>query len=98
VRVLPVNRVDLLQARPSFGDSIQHLSGEAGPPQGRGVLSGAKVGNAVAVGAGVEVAAGFGVVICACAPAKKATKPTRTHTLKKTIPDRICVLAAGCRS
>jgi len=62
------------------------------------VLRGAKVGNAVAVGGGVAVAAGAGVVTCACAPAKKATKPSRTHTLMKAIPDRIRVLAAGCRS
>ena len=65
----------------------------------RGVLPGARVGNGVAVGAGVgvAVAAGFGVATCACAPAKKATKPTRTHTLRKAIPDRIRVLVAGCR-
>jgi hypothetical protein len=68
----------------------------ADPPHGRGVLRGAKVGNGVAVGAGVAVAAGIGVATCACAPAKKATKPTRTHTLRKAIPDRIRVLAAGC--
>ena len=67
-------------------------------PHGRGVLAGAKVGNGVAVGAGVAVAAGFGVAICACAPAKKATKPTRTHTLRKAISGRIRVLVAGCRS
>ena len=65
-------------------------------PHGRGVLRGAKVGNGVAVGAGVAVAAGIGVATCACAPAKKATKPTRTHTLRNAIPDRIRVLAAGC--
>jgi hypothetical protein len=68
------------------------------PPHGRGVLRGAKVGNGVAVGAGVAVAAGIGVATCACAPAKKATKPTKTHTLRKAIPDRIRVLAAGCGS
>jgi hypothetical protein len=68
----------------------------ADPPHGRGVLRGAKVGNGVAVGEGVAVAAGIGVATCACAPAKKATKPTRTHTLRKAIPDRIRVLAAGC--
>ena len=61
------------------------------------MLSGAKVGNGVEVGAGVAVAAGFGVAICACAPVKKATKPTRTHTLRKAMPDRIRVLVAGCR-
>lgn len=72
--------------------------GEADPPHGRGVRCGAKVGNGVAVGAGVAVAAGFGVATCACAPAKKATKPTRTHTPTKAIPDRIRVLVAGCRS
>ena len=68
-------------------------------PHGRGVLSGAKVGNGVAVGAGVGVAdaAGFGVATCACAPPKKATKPTRTHTLRKAISGRIRVLAARCR-
>jgi hypothetical protein len=65
--------------------------GEADPPHGRGVLRGAKVGNAVAVGAGVTVAPGVCVATCACAPAKKATKPTRTHTLRKMIPDRIRV-------
>jgi hypothetical protein len=64
------------------------------PPHGRGVLPGAKVGNGVAVGEGVAVAAGIGVATCACAPAKKATKPTTTHTLTKAIPERICVLAA----
>jgi len=59
---------------------------------GRGVLSGAKVGNGVAVGAGVADAPGAGVATCARAPAKKATKPTRTHALRKTIPDRIRLL------
>ena len=63
-----------------------------------GTRPGAKVGNGVAVGAGVAVAAGIGVATCACAPAKKVTKPTRTHTLTKAIPDRIRVLAARCRS
>jgi hypothetical protein len=95
---LPRIAVDLLQAGPFFGDSIQHFSGGADSPHGRGVLSGAKVGNGVAVGAGVAVATGTGVATCACAPAKKASKPTRTHTLRKAIPDRIRVLAAGCRS
>jgi hypothetical protein len=71
---------------------------QADSPHGRGVLSGAKVGNGVAVGAGVAVATGTGVATCACAPAKKVTKPTRTHTLRKAIPDRIRVLAAKCRS
>ena len=55
-------------------------------PYGRGVVSGAKVGNGLAVGAGVAVAAGIGVATCACAPAKRATKPTRTHTLRKATP------------
>ena len=69
------------------------------PPHGRGVLAGAKVGNGVAVGAGVGVAdaadaPGFGVATCACARTKKATKPTRTHTLRKAIPDRIRMLAS----
>jgi hypothetical protein len=67
----------------------------AEPPHGRGVLRGAKGGNGVAVGAGVAVAAGIGVATCAFAPAKKATKPTRMHTLRKTSPNRIRVLAAG---
>ena len=60
---------------------------------GRGVLPGTKVGKGVAVGAGVGVADanGFGVATCACAPAKKATKPTRTHTLRKAIPDFACL-------
>jgi hypothetical protein len=52
---------------------------------------GTKVGNGV--GEGVAVAPG--VATCACALAKKATKPTRTHTLTKAIPDSIRVLAAG---
>jgi len=67
---------------------------------GRGVLAGAKVGNGVAVRAGVGVAdaAGFGVATCAWARAKKMTKPTRTHTLKKAIPDRIRMLESVCRS
>jgi len=64
----------------------------ADPPHGRGGLPGAKVGNGVAVGAGVAVAT------WACASAEKATKPTRTHTLRRAIPDRIGVLAAGCGS
>lgn len=64
-------------------------------PHGRGVLAGAKVGNAVAVGAGVALAAGIGVVTCACAPAKKVTKPTRRQRLRKTT-DRIRVFAAEC--
>ena len=72
--------------------------GEADPPHGRGGARGAKVGNGVAVGAGVAVAAGIGVATCACAPAKKATKPSRTHRLTKAIPDRIRVIADGCRS
>jgi hypothetical protein len=58
-------------------------------PYGRGVAPGAKVGNWVAVGAGVAIPVGLCVATCACAPAKKATKPTRTHTLSKAIPDRI---------
>ena len=66
-------------------------------PHGRGVLAGAKVGNGVAVRAGVGVAVGFGVATCARAPAKKATKSTRMHTLRKAIPDHIRVLMAGCR-
>jgi hypothetical protein len=61
-----------------------------------GVRPGTKGGNGVAVGEGVAVAAGIGVPTCACAPAKKVTKPTTTHTLTKAIPDRIRVLAAGC--
>ena len=64
-------------------------------PHGRGGR-GATVGNGV--GEGVADAPGIGVATCACAPAKKATKPTRTHTLTKAIPDRIRVLGAGCRS
>jgi len=59
-----------------------------------GVRPGAKGGNGVAVGEGVAVPAGIGVATCACAPAKKVTKPTTTHTLTKAIPERICVLAA----
>jgi len=43
----------------------------------------------VAVGDGL--AAGLGVATCACAPAKKATKATRTHTLRKAIPEGIRV-------
>jgi hypothetical protein len=80
------------------GDGKRFVVCAADPPHGRGVLPGAKVGNGVAVGAGVAVAAGIGVATCACAPAKKATKPARTHTLRKAIPDRIRVLAAGCWS
>jgi hypothetical protein len=49
----------------------------------------------VAVGEGVVVAAGFGVPTCAYAPAKKATKPTRTHTLRKAIPDRDAINLAN---
>jgi len=60
-------------------------------PYGCGVVPGAKVGNGVAVLAGVAVAPGLCVATCACAPTKKATKPTRTHTLRKAIPDRIRV-------
>jgi hypothetical protein len=60
-------------------------------PHGRGVVSGATVGDRVAVGAGVAIPVGLCVATCACAPAKKATKPTRTHTLSKAIPDRIRV-------
>jgi hypothetical protein len=67
------------------------------PLHGRGGRSGTKGGNGVAVGAGVALVAGFGVATCACAPAKKATKPTRTHTLRNAILDRIRVLVAGCR-
>src|SRR6266481_4640575 len=68
------------------------------PHGGGGMRPGTKVGNGLAVGGGVAVAAGIGVATCACAPAKKATKPTRTHTLRKAIPHRIRVLAAGCGS
>ena len=49
----------------------------------------------MAVRAAVAVAAGFGVATCACARAKKATKPTRTHTLRKAIPDRIRMFTNG---
>jgi len=66
----------------------------ADPSHGRGGLPGTKGGNGVAVGAGVALE----VAICACASAEKATKPTRTHTLRRAIPDRIGVLAAGCGS
>jgi hypothetical protein len=55
-------------------------------PHGRGVMRGATVGNGVAVGEGVADAPGLGVATCACAPAKKATKPTRTHTQTKRSP------------
>ena len=68
---------------------------ETRSPHGRGVLSGAKVGNGVIVGAGVGVAAGLDVVICARAAAKKASKPTRMHTLRKAIPDDTRGLATG---
>ena len=88
----------LIQLVVHRGDGKRLVVRAADPPHGRGVLRGAKVGNGVAVGEGVAVAAGIGVATCACAPAKKATKPTRTHTLRKAIPDRIRVLAAGCRS
>jgi hypothetical protein len=73
--------------------------GQADPPHGRGVLAGAKVGNGVAVRAGVGVAdaAGFGVATCACAPTKKAAKPTRRNTQRRAIPDGIRIPAAGCR-
>src|ERR1700752_2599620 len=60
-------------------------------PHGRGVMSGAKVGARVAVGAGVAIPLGLCVGACACARAKKATKPTRTLRLRKAIPDRIRV-------
>jgi hypothetical protein len=60
-------------------------------PHGRGVVSGATVADGVAVGLGVVIPAGLCVATCACAPAKKATKPTRTHALSKAIPDRIRV-------
>ena len=63
----------------------------ADPLHGRGGRPGAKVGNGVAVGGGVAVAAGP----CACAAAKKATKPTRTHTLRKAIPDRNAINLAN---
>jgi len=63
----------------------------ADPLHGRGGRPGAKVGNGVAVGAGVAVAAGP----CACAAAKKATKPTRTHTLSKAIRDRNAINLAN---
>jgi hypothetical protein len=70
--------------------------GEADPPHGGGgVRPGTKGGNGVAVGEGVAGAPGGGVATCACALAKKATKPTRTQTLTKAIPDSIGVLAAG---
>ena len=82
----------------AWSEADWHFSEKPIPSHGRGGVRGAKVGNEVAVGAGVAVAAGIGVVTCACAPAKKATKPSRTHTLTKAIPDSIRVLAAGCRS
>ena len=67
-------------------------------PYGRGVMRGATVGNGVlGVGEGVTVEVGFGVVICACALAKKVTKLTRMHTATKAIPEPICKLLAGCR-
>ena len=71
-----------------------HPASEFSPHGCGGTRPGAKVGNGLAVGAGVAVAAGAGVATCAYAPAKKVTKPIRTHTLTKAIPDRIRVLAA----
>jgi hypothetical protein len=68
------------------------------PHGGGGVWPGTKGGNGVAVGAGVAVAAGIGGATCACAPVKKLTKPTRTHTLRKAIPDHMRLLAVRCRS
>lgn len=61
------------------------------------MLAGAKVANGVAVRKGVGVADGaeFGVATCACTRAKKATKPTKTHTLRKAIPDLIRMRAIG---
>ena len=61
-------------------------------PHGCGVMRGAKVGNTV--GEGVADAPVLGVATCACAPAKKATKPTKTHTQMKAIPSRIRALKA----
>jgi hypothetical protein len=60
-------------------------------PHGRGVVSGATVADGVAVGLGVVIPVGLCVATCACAPAKKATKTTRTHTPGKAIPGRIRV-------
>ena len=68
------------------------------PPHGRGVVRGGTVENGVAVGAGVAVPVELGVATCACAPAKKATKPTRTHTLMTASLDHIRMPATGCRS
>jgi hypothetical protein len=97
-----ISRRDYEANAECWAELVKRRFGEADPPHGRGVMRGAKVGNGVAVGAGVAVAAGLCVATCACAPAKKATKPTRTHTrthtLRKAIPDRIRVLVAGCRS
>jgi len=69
--------------------------GKTDSSHGRGVLSGAKVGNGVTVGAGVGLAFGFGVEICAWAPAKKASRPIRTHTPRRAIPDRMHALATA---
>lgn len=63
-----------------------------------GVRPGTKGGNGVAVDAGVAVAAGTGVATWACTRAKKVTKPIRTHTLRKAIPDHIRVLTVRCPS
>ena len=64
----------------------------ADPPHGRGGLPGTKGGKGVDVGAGVAVAT------CACALAKKAIKPTRTHSPTIAIPNRIRVFIAEVSS
>ena len=92
---IPLPLVRALHGEPATGLA---RFGEADPPHGRGVVRGGTVENGVAVGAGVAVAVELGVATCARAPAKKATKPTRTHTLMTASLDHIRMPATGCRS
>ena len=95
-----LSAVPLASVRALHGESASGLAffGETDQPHGRGVVRGGTVGTGVAVGADVAVAVELGVATCACAPAKKPTKPTRTDTLMTASLDHIRIPATGRRS
>lgn len=100
--VPPAKPESLQPTRPplqkALTDSIKSFFGGTDQPHGRGVVRGGTVGTGVAVGADVAVAVALGVATCACAPVKKPTKPTRTHTLMTASLEHIRMPATECRS
>jgi hypothetical protein len=95
-----LSAIPLALVRALHGESATGLAffEETERPHRRGVVRGGPVGTGVAVGADVAVAVALGVATCACAPAKKPTKPTRTHTLMTASLDHIRMPATGRRS